>query len=93
MFNQEPNRELAGAALVFGMTGKSACQRQDGVLRRCAWCQRIPVGLNVWLKIEEAMERLPFISPKMLGEATHGICPECFDAFLSETELSPSHKD
>jgi hypothetical protein len=90
MFNQEHQREMAGAGntadagLVFGMTGKSACQRHDGVLRRCAWCQRIPVGLNVWLKIEEAMKRLPFISTKMLGEATHGICPECYDAFLSK---------
>jgi hypothetical protein len=94
MFNHEPSRELAAAANtadavpLFDLTCVSTSQRHDWVLRRCAWCQRIPVGLDVWVGIEEAMEILPFISQEMLGEATHGVCPDCFEAFLSRKQTA-----
>ena len=94
MFNQEPNPELAAAAntaesvRLFGLTDEGTFQRDDGALRRCAWCRRIPVGLDVWVEAEVAMKILPFISPEMLEGATHGVCPECFDAFLSENQTA-----
>jgi hypothetical protein len=99
MLNQEPNRKLAAAVNsadgvgLFGPTPESASRRQDGVLRRCAWCQRIPVGLDVWVKEEEALQILPFLSPEMLAEATHGVCPECFYSFLNGPDLMNKPKE
>jgi hypothetical protein len=59
---------------------------QDEVLRVCAWCRRIPLEPDFWVKMEEAVQVWPLLSPDMLKRATHGVCPECKDAFLSREQ-------
>jgi hypothetical protein len=93
MLNQEFNRESAAAtsasgASLFGQMCETPALRYDGALRQCAWCRRIPVGQDVWMEVEEAIQTLPFISLKMVNEASHGICPECYDSFLSEKQTA-----
>jgi len=94
MFNQESNREFAAAANtaedanIFDQTREFPSLRHDGVLRQCAWCRRISVGLDVWVETEEAIQILPFISLKTPDEVTHGVCPACFDSFLSEKQTA-----
>ena len=55
---------------------------RQGMLRICAWCQRVPVGLNFWVQIDQAEQLLPFLSLAMIEEATHGVCPDCYHEFL-----------
>jgi len=40
------------------------------------------------MEVEEAIQTLPFISLKMVNEASHEICPECYDLFLSEKQTA-----
>jgi len=78
----------AGDARMFGPTRGSSCERQGGVLRICAWCQRVPLGRDRWVDIDTAEQLLPFLSIAMLEEATHGVCPDCFFTFLSGTQTA-----
>jgi hypothetical protein len=94
MVIQKPNRNLAAAAnaedawRLFGPTRESASAQHKGLLRQCAWCQRISVGLNVWLKTGDAMQVLPFLSVAMPEDITHGVCPDCFYVFLSGNQTA-----
>jgi hypothetical protein len=91
---RDADRNLAAAAnaadawRLFGPTQESASARHEGLLRQCAWCQRISVGLNVWVNAGDAMQVLPFLSLAMPEEITHGVCPDCFYAFLSEKQTA-----
>jgi len=62
---------------------KNTFLRNDGVLKICAWCRRIPLGPNHWVHVEEAPPTLEFFAKNMVGGATHGVCPDCFHDFLS----------
>ena len=59
-----------------------------GMLRICAWCKRIPLGLDLWVGIDEAEDLLPVFNLAMLEEATHGVCPDCYRAFLSSAKIA-----
>ena len=61
--------------------------RSDGALKICAWCQKIPVGTDRWVRLDEALLTLRIISKDMLERATHGVCPDCFHGFLSGIHL------
>ena len=36
-----------------------------------------------WMHLDEVLLTLRAISRKMMEEATHGVCPDCFNDFLS----------
>jgi hypothetical protein len=57
----------------------AARSADDGKLRICAWCQRIPLREDHWVEVH----RSELIVREMVDQATHGICPDCFNAFIS----------
>ena len=91
---EEPRPKLAAAVdtadsvNLFGLTQGDSSRRYQGALRICAWCQRIPLRQDFWVEIEKAEQMLPFFSLAMLEEATHGVCPECYRAFLSGNQTA-----
>ncbi len=48
-------------------------------IRRCAWCDRFDIG-GEWLHVDAIGEGHQPIADRLLDRATHGICPDCFDA-------------
>ena len=48
---------------------------------RCAWCDRFKVG-NEWLRLDDVGHGRRQIRESLLRRASHGICPECFEAQL-----------
>ena len=80
--------EGAGAKRAFDQPQGSSSIRRDGVLKICAWCRRIPLGTDQWVHVDEALVTLKLFSRKMVEEATHGVCPECFRDFLSGKPIS-----
>jgi len=70
--------------------GERASDRQDllalrggGKLRICAWCRRVPLRPDCWVEAEAVLHALKSVSKEMIAQATHGVCPDCFDAFLA----------
>lgn len=47
-------------------------------LVRCAWCDRIHVG-DEWLQLEEVGTGRLRVSQSIREQASHGICPTCFE--------------
>ncbi len=45
------------------------------LLHICAWCLRVRRSDGAWERVQDLEKRLP--------NATHGICPGCFDAVSS----------
>lgn len=54
----------------------------DGLLLRCAWCGRFKIG-DEWLHLEAVGEREQRIAHRLLDNATHGICGDCFEQHTS----------
>ena len=48
------------------------------LLRRCAWCERFEVGQE-WLRLDAIGQGQHRITASLLEQATHGICPDCFE--------------
>jgi hypothetical protein len=52
-----------------------------GILPICAWCKKIRDDEGFWQRLEE------YITEHTDAEFTHGMCPECRDAFIKEHKL------
>ncbi|MGE3465313.1 MAG: hypothetical protein AB7J13_00130 [Pyrinomonadaceae bacterium] len=61
-------------------------ERSSEMLRMCAWCNRMDAGngLNTWVEVEDAAERLRLFEEKGLPQLTHGICEACL-ASMTDT--------
>lgn len=51
--------------------------RGEGFVRVCAWCQRVAVGPEEWLEVEDAVNRLGLLQAESLPALTHGMCQAC----------------
>lgn len=51
--------------------------RGEGFVRVCAWCQRVAVSPEVWLEVEDAVNRLDLLQAENLPALTHGMCQAC----------------
>lgn len=49
----------------------------DELLLRCAWCKRFKIG-DEWLYLDAIGKREQQIANRLLLNASHGICPACF---------------
>lgn len=56
-------------------------ERSSGMLRVCAWCNRIDIGDGEWVEVEDAVQRLGLFELTAMPRLTHGVCDECF-AFM-----------
>ncbi|MCH8533210.1 MAG: hypothetical protein LAT65_20405 [Saccharospirillum sp.] len=56
--------------------------RSTELLRICAWCNRMDVGLgsNDWVEVEVATERLHLFELERLPQLTHGMCDDCLES-------------
>lgn len=50
----------------------------DALLVRCAWCNRFKSG-EEWLFLDAVGTREQQIAHRLLLNASHGICPACFE--------------
>jgi hypothetical protein len=57
--------------------------QDEGRLRVCAWCRRVSLRGNNWVDADSVAQVVELISQEIVDEATHGICPDCFNHFLS----------
>jgi hypothetical protein len=55
------------------------------VLVRCAWCERLQVG-EEWLRLEAIGGGQQWIASSLRDQATHGICPRCYEREQSAAE-------
>jgi hypothetical protein len=88
--NERFEQEFSGATEVASGT-RAFTERQveatllgEGKLRICAWCRKVPLGKDYWVDIDAVLHALEWVSQEMVDQATHGICPDCFNAFLSQ---------
>ena len=80
---EERTRHLEHRILELEQTNRSLLEsleeseRQQGLLPVCVGCKKFRVRDDYWETMEEFLERrTPF-------KFTHGLCPECVDAFFS----------
>jgi len=57
--------------------------QREGKLRICAWCRKVPVREDYWVDVDAVRNMSGFISAEMIDQATHGVCPDCFAAFIA----------
>lgn len=50
----------------------------EALLVRCAWCKRFKIGQE-WLHLDAVGTREHQIANRLLLNASHGICPACFE--------------
>ena len=50
----------------------------DRLLVRCAWCRRFKLG-EEWIYLDAVGRREQQIARRLLLNASHGICPTCFE--------------
>jgi hypothetical protein len=50
----------------------------DRLIVRCAWCRRFKLG-EEWLHLDAVGTRQQQIAHRLLLNASHGICPDCFE--------------
>jgi hypothetical protein len=56
-------------------------------LQMCSWCNKIKVGGELWLEIEQAIKALGlFEEEEEAPDVSHGICQPCCNAVLRQTQ-------
>ena len=56
------------------------------LLKRCAWCGCLEVG-GEWLHLEAIGRGQTRITTSLIQGATHGICPDCLQQTLAESDV------
>ncbi|MGB8168202.1 MAG: hypothetical protein WCF18_11965 [Chthoniobacteraceae bacterium] len=52
--------------------------RSDRRIMVCSWCDRVNAGVEEWLEVEVAMERLHLTDEPELPQVESVVCPGCF---------------
>jgi hypothetical protein len=60
-------------------------QAGDVLILHCAWCDRLKVG-DEWLHLEAIGRGQQRIAASVRDQATHGICPNCFEQVQTAAE-------
>lgn len=58
-----------------------------GLLRLCSWCKRVQLPSRDWAEIEVAAEVFGAALTSTPPQLSHGICPECRDAWVSDLSI------
>jgi len=53
---------------------------RDGLVVACAWCNRVRLGVDRWVEIEEAVHALELFEGTHVAAVSHGMCPACYSA-------------
>lgn len=56
--------------------------RSDDFVRACGWCNRIDVGTDDWIEVEDAVERLRLFEQDAVPHLSHGVCESCHATLL-----------
>ena len=72
--------ERRDAIKLLGLTSA----RSESFLTICSWCKRVQLDINSWVEVEEAVQRLKLFEVAELPKLSHGICPECAQAWLTD---------
>jgi hypothetical protein len=75
--------EIAGGVRVHAARRADSTLQGEGRLRICAWCRRVPLREDHWVKLDLVSCALKMVSQGMVDQATYGVCPDCFNDFLS----------
>ena len=59
----------------------------SGLLPICAWCKKLRDDDGYWKSVEQ------YIGERTKAEFTHGICPECFNKYISENSTEENGKE
>jgi len=59
-----------------------AYPRDERVLRKCEWCQRIQVRLGAWEEIEDAQQTLAILADATLPQLHPAACSTCKQSLL-----------
>lgn len=51
--------------------------RSDAFVRACGWCNRIDVGTDDWIEVEDAVVRLRLFEQEAVPHLSHGVCESC----------------
>lgn len=61
--------------------------RDERWTRVCSWCENVAISDEIWVPVEEAVDRLNLLADNTLPKLTHGMCPQCLADML--TKLKP----
>lgn len=50
--------------------------RSDETIVMCSWCKRVKLD-ELWLEVEEFVERTGLMEQERLPQLSHGLCPNC----------------
>lgn len=62
--------------------------RGDGYVRICSMCRSLEVAEGEWMEIQQALTKTRLLYHAAPPSLTHGLCPTCFSAALSEVRLA-----
>ncbi len=60
-----------------------AVPRDDGLVKMCAWCRRMPLG-EAWVEVEVGVAALRLFETAAVPRISHGICPDCVRAVTAQ---------
>ena len=62
--------------------------RSSDFIRICSMCKKIFIPGEKWVEIEEGLAELRPFEASEMPRLTHGLCPNCYEAVIAETENS-----
>ena len=57
--------------------------RSQEFLIICSWCKRVKLDEDVWVEVEEAVQKLGLFETAVLPQLSHGMCPDCAQTWLA----------
>ncbi len=58
--------------------------RADTFITMCSMCKKVKVAPDEWIEVEQAINRLRLFEQAVPPKITHGFCPACFQALMTE---------
>jgi len=62
---------------------KPDAQRSDEYIKMCSNCKKIERGENRWVEVETGIAELQLFESSNLPQITHGLCDDCYNAWMS----------
>jgi len=67
-------------------------RRSDEYIKMCSSCKKINRGENRWVEVEAGIAELRLFESPLLPQITHGLCGDCYNAWMSSLkELHTQH--
>jgi len=68
-------------------------ERSGEYIKMCSGCKKIERGENRWVEVEAGIAELRLFEAAILPQITHGLCNDCYNAWMSSLNTLNSQTD